>query len=69
MQVLIIVNGGHGGRLMELKPCVSDSLQMAIDSSEKANWSNMTIPVRGAPNSIGGGEALNSIRWEGIKSL
>ncbi|KAL5475180.1 hypothetical protein EMCRGX_G027247 [Ephydatia muelleri] len=47
MQVLIIVNGGHGGRLMELKPCLSDSLQMAIDCSEKANWSNMTIPSFG----------------------
>ncbi|KAL5475161.1 hypothetical protein EMCRGX_G027227 [Ephydatia muelleri] len=47
MQVLIIVNGGHGGRLMELKSCLSDSLQMAIDCSEKANWSNMTIPSFG----------------------
>ena len=47
MQVLIIVNGGHGGRLMEFKPCLSGALQIAIDCSEKANWSNMSIPSFG----------------------
>ena len=46
LQALIYHYGGVGEALPQYKHCLSDTLQMAINCSEKANWSNVTIPVR-----------------------
>ena len=49
MQVLIIIEGGHGGRLPEFQHCLSDDLERAINCSMEANWNNVTIPVSDVP--------------------
>ena len=49
MQVLIIIEGGHGGRLPEFQHCLSDDLERAINCSIEANWKNVTIPVSNVP--------------------
>lgn len=45
LQGLIIGNGGDGQAFPKYRKCLPDALQMAINCSAQANWTNVTIPV------------------------
>ncbi|KAL5475188.1 hypothetical protein EMCRGX_G027257 [Ephydatia muelleri] len=52
LQGLIIGNGGDGQALPKYRKCLPDALQMAINCSAQANWTNVTIPSFGKDKAV-----------------
>ena len=46
LQTKVWFEGGHGKTVLQFRNCVSESLQMAINCSVTANWTNVSIPVK-----------------------
>ena len=52
LQTKVWFEGGHGKTVLQFRNCVSESLQMAINCSVTANWTNVSIPSFGSDKPV-----------------